>query len=121
MRLIDADKLIYEIENTLWDWDSVDGITSSTVLKQCISDIRNEPTVEAISIKLYEQIKGERNVAIEQLKRLNIELFENPCLKAIPIEWLLNHLLVGNKEQNTAVYNLIYLWRKENENAGSNV
>lgn len=46
MRLIDADALIHEIKECLWDWDSVDGITATTVLKQTISDIENMPTIE---------------------------------------------------------------------------
>lgn len=50
MRLIDADALIDEIKHTLWDWDSVDGIMSSTVLKQTISDINNMPTIDAVPI-----------------------------------------------------------------------
>lgn len=45
MRLIDADKLIDEIKNSLWDWESVDGITATTVLKQTITDIENQTTV----------------------------------------------------------------------------
>lgn len=51
MRLIDADKLVFAIQYELWDWKSVDGITATTVLKQTISDIVNEPTVEAIPIE----------------------------------------------------------------------
>lgn len=51
MRLIDADKLVFAIQHELWDWKSVDGITATTVLKQTISDIANEPTVEAIPIE----------------------------------------------------------------------
>ena len=47
MRLIDKDALIDEIKHTLWDWESVDGIKSSTVLKQTISDINNMSTVDA--------------------------------------------------------------------------
>ena len=39
-----------------------------------------------------------------------------PTVEAIPIEWLLNHLEVGNKEQNDTIYHLIELWREENEN-----
>ena len=50
MRLIDADALIDEIKHTLWDWESVDGIKSSTVLKQTISDINNMPTVDAVEV-----------------------------------------------------------------------
>lgn len=43
MRLIDADALIDEIKHKLWDWESVDGITATTVLKQTITDIENQP------------------------------------------------------------------------------
>ena len=46
-RLIDADALVAELENVLWDWDSVNGITATTVLKQTISDIKNAPTIDA--------------------------------------------------------------------------
>ena len=46
MRLIDADALIDDIKNNLWDWKTVDGITATTVLKQTISDIGNQPVIE---------------------------------------------------------------------------
>ena len=46
MRLIDADALIDDIKNNLWDWETVDGITATTVLKQTISDIGNQPIIE---------------------------------------------------------------------------
>lgn len=55
MRLIDADKLIQDIKNCLWDWKSVDGITATTVLKQTITDIENQPT---IPLKEQERKKG---------------------------------------------------------------
>lgn len=48
MRLIDADALIEDIKTKLWDWDTVDGITSLTVLKQTITDINNAPTIDAV-------------------------------------------------------------------------
>ena len=50
MRLIDKDALTDEIKHTLWDWESVDDIKSSTVLKQTISDINNMPTVDAVEV-----------------------------------------------------------------------
>lgn len=50
MRLIDADKLIDEIKNSLWDWESVDGITATTVLKQTITDIGNQQTIDAVPV-----------------------------------------------------------------------
>ena len=43
MRLIDADALIDDIKNHLWDWENVNGITAQTVLKQTITDIENQP------------------------------------------------------------------------------
>ena len=46
MRLIDADALIEDVK-TLWDYETVDGITSNTVLKQIVTDIQNAPTIAA--------------------------------------------------------------------------
>ena len=46
MRLIDADALIEDVK-TLWDYKTVDGITSSAVLKQIVTDIQNAPTIPA--------------------------------------------------------------------------
>lgn len=54
MRLIDADKLIKGIKE-LWDYKTVDGITATTVLKQTITDIENQPTVKAIPIEWIEK------------------------------------------------------------------
>lgn len=50
MRLIDADKFAIE-EPKLWDWSSVDGISSTAVLKQCIWDVQCAPIVHAIPIE----------------------------------------------------------------------
>ena len=50
MKLIDADALIEDIKTKLWDWDTVDGITSSTVLNQTITDIGNAPTIDAVPV-----------------------------------------------------------------------
>lgn len=44
-RLIDADALVYTIRHDLWDWDSVDDIKATTVLKQTIRDIENMPEI----------------------------------------------------------------------------
>lgn len=49
-RLIDADELIKDIHE-FWDWDTVNGITATTVLKQTITDIQNAPTVDAVPVK----------------------------------------------------------------------
>ena len=49
MRLIDADALIEDIKS-FWDWDSIDGITSTTVLKQTITDISHAPTIDAVPV-----------------------------------------------------------------------
>lgn len=50
MRPIDADDLINEIKYRLWDWDTVNGITAQTVLKQTITDIQNQPTIDAVPV-----------------------------------------------------------------------
>jgi len=49
-RYIDADELIKAIETELWDWETVDGIKSSTVLKQTISDIKNMPVADVVEV-----------------------------------------------------------------------
>lgn len=49
-RLIDADALIYDIQNNLWDYETVDGISATLVLKQTVKDIRNCPTVDAVPV-----------------------------------------------------------------------
>lgn len=60
MRLIDADEFAIE-EPKLWDWSSVDGISSTAVLKQCIWDVQCAPTVKAIPIEWiekYNRVRG---------------------------------------------------------------
>lgn len=59
MRLIDADEFAIE-EPKLWDWSSVDGISSTAVLKQCIWDVQCAPTVKAIPIEWIEKYKRVR-------------------------------------------------------------
>ena len=84
MRLIDADKLVKAIEN------ENPGMSISGAIEKFArtAQVNMQPTVDAIPIELYKQVKGERDVAIEQLKARNIELFEKPYLRAIPIEWI---------------------------------
>ena len=50
MRLIDADEFAIE-ESKMWDWNSIDGISSTAVLKQCIWDVQCAPTVKAIPVE----------------------------------------------------------------------
>ena len=35
----------------LWDWETVDGITTTAVLKQTITDLKNIPRVEAEPVR----------------------------------------------------------------------
>jgi len=49
-KYINADELIKAIETELWDWKTVDGIKSSTVLKQTISDIKNMPSADVVEV-----------------------------------------------------------------------
>lgn len=43
--LLDRDAHIDNMQNHLWDWDSVNGIETGTALKQAITDLWNEPVV----------------------------------------------------------------------------
>ena len=43
-RLIDGDEL-KQFEQNAWEWESVDGIATSSALKQVIHDIRTAPTI----------------------------------------------------------------------------
>ena len=44
-RLIDKDELLKFFMDYAWDWSSVDGITTTTALKQVIRDVKNAPTI----------------------------------------------------------------------------
>ena len=128
MRLIDADKLRHEL------------IMGHDLVGAKYTDLAE--TVKAIPIELYEQVKGERDVAIEQLKALNIELFEKPYLKAIPIDkpflkmrygdyvvynkkWLVDHLqtewtiLQGKEYQPSIPIEWIKKWCNKEHNRKS--
>ena len=54
MRLIDADKFAIE-EPKMWDRSSINGISSTAVLKQCIWDVQCAPTVKATPIEWIEE------------------------------------------------------------------
>ena len=59
MRMIDADALIEDIKHGLWDWETVNGIESRTVLEQTIQDIKNEPTIDAEPVRHGKWIEKE--------------------------------------------------------------
>ena len=42
---IDRQAVLDDLAN-LWDWETVDGIQSSTVLRQVMTDVRNVPTAD---------------------------------------------------------------------------
>ena len=112
MRLIDADEIIQKtygvvIEDMFHMHETVEVV--STI------DIEKAPTVQAIPIELYEQVRGERDVAVEQLKSLNIELFEKPYLKAITIEWINKWLRkYGEPILDDGICKMIEDWEEEN-------
>lgn len=120
MQLIDADWLVQEIQ--VWrDWlAKTCGENDEYVL--CLGEVLmkldNTPTADAIPRALYEQIQWERDVALSQLKQLNIELGEKPYLKAIPIEWIEEYCAenwVEYSSQHDAIRRMLEDWRKENE------
>lgn len=80
MSLIDADKLIKDIKQ-LWDYKTVDDITATTVLKQTITDIENQPTVKAIPIKWIKNYASHK--ASEDLIDCYWHFWEDDALKMI--------------------------------------
>lgn len=85
-RLIDADKLIDDIEHS-WDMDSVNGITAETVIKQIKTDIKNTPTIKAVP---YCEIAK----AILQIRSINPRFDYIPRKEVIEILW---RLIDGNE------------------------
>ena len=57
MRLIDADAFLEDMKKS-WDWETVDGITATTVLKQVMSDIDNASTVDIYTKLSCEYLRG---------------------------------------------------------------
>ena len=113
MKLIDASMFLKVAHSIKELDDALDPITEE-LIEQIIEE---QPTVEAIPVELYEQVKGERDVAIEQLKSLNIELFEKPYLKAIPIKWIKDYMLKlpDGSEAYECILIMLEDWEKENE------
>ena len=118
MRLIDADT----VKQDIYKYIKEEGrLINPYRMLDYIDSVKTSK--KAIPIELYEQIKGERDVAIEQLKALNIELFEKPYLKAIPIEWIKKwcneeHNRKSLEERLLKRYGVITMledWEKENE------
>lgn len=81
MRLIDADNFKEDLLK-LWDYNTVDGITATTVLKQVISDLDNAPTVPLPDFKEgYKQaiIDGKTNFSKPQGEWKPIDTFVVKC------------------------------------------
>ena len=77
MELIDKQELLDWIQNC-WDWATVDGITSTTVLKQTMTDISQLPTVEAIPKDQYEaRLKADMVAMLTEIQ-LEIEELSTP-------------------------------------------
>lgn len=90
MRLIDADKVFNSIAEQE-QWNVPDFVYDA---------LKDASTVEAIPKELYEQIQWERDIALSQLKQLNIELGEKPYHKAIPVEWVEQWITTNCYDEN---------------------
>lgn len=110
------ERILINMKFTDKSHDTLESITVN--LKDYFAEYGYIPRTEAIPIELYEQVKGERDTAIEQLQALNIELFEKPYLKAIPIDWIYRWRL-KNMDKCPVDFipfsNLLNDWEKENE------
>ena len=93
-KLIDANEFAIE-EPKLWDWSSIDGISSTAVLKQCIWDVQCAPTVKAIPIEWIKKYVAEEGI------------YPNRELLSV--------------EQAVAIERMIENWEKENEIVGAEV
>ena len=73
MRLIDADALIFDIENNFWDHETVDGISARLVLRQTVKDIRNYPTVDAVPVVhgRWVVVEEGQNTSVYQCSKCN--------------------------------------------------
>ena len=124
MALIDKDKTTRAVTY----WSKHYDPSKPRFDKRNIEDvIRDQPIVEAVPMTLCEQIQFERDVALSQLKQLNIGLGEKPYLKAIPIEWIkqwddkcqngkLSYWLCDDYEWHEAIVAMLADWKEENEN-----
>ena len=70
---------------------------------------------EYVSKELYEQMVGERDIAISQLEDLGIAFGQNPRLVAIPIEWLREWF--KERYKSKTYEHLIEDWEKQNESS----
>lgn len=135
MRLVDADKLCEVMDNwavaefpTCADgsWEYKMQLHNYKMIREFERLLAEAPTIEVIPV--YEQVKWERDVAVEQLRALDIGLGENPYLKAIPVEWIkqwnvkcqngkLNYWLYDYHEWHEAIVAMLEDWEEENDTA----
>lgn len=115
MALIDKEKT----KRAVTYWSRHGDPLSTRFDKRNIEDvIDDQPIVEAVPMALCEQIQFERDIALSQLKQLNIGLGEKPYLKAISIEWMFNWRQKHNEQNDVGLSSfsqMLYDWRKENE------
>lgn len=81
--LISRQDAIDAIEQ-LWDWDTVDGIQTSTALRQVITDIKNIPSAQQwipCSERLPEK-KGFYLVTTEEREKATMGFYEDIWFKA---------------------------------------
>lgn len=86
MILIDKDKLIERCKQA-----------HSQYYREFITEAEE---IDCVSRGLFEQIKAERDIAVSQLRELNIELGERVDLKAIPIKWLEDEIELLKKQDD---------------------
>ena len=68
-RYIDADALISSVKNELWDWNTLDGIKATTVLRQTITDIQNMPTADVVEKEKYNSLLENSLIISEALNK----------------------------------------------------
>ena len=117
MRLIDADELVADIENS-WDWLSINNITASTVLRQTIADIKAQPTVKALSnediqavIRAILDDTVPKRAVDQMLKEIEDHLQNvQYCLEHMPEPDTMRPKLLGAEDALIDVLNTIHYW-----------
>ena len=74
MRVIDADELLKTYKKWIPQLTLPEDEGDKRGVETCIAVLEDAPTLEVVSKSLFDQIKWERDIAIEQLEGLGLSL-----------------------------------------------
>ena len=105
----------FHVGNGLWlDRKEDDWIDFLTLEERVMSEIEDvDDYSKYVPRSVYEQMVGERDIAISQLEDLGIAFGQNPRLVAIPRDWL--EKWFKERYKSKTYEHLIEDWEKQNE------